>query len=94
MPFPASICLEKITIVTSFRPRHALLLETSSIINVRNKSGLPELHCKRSSYRLHLLSKEVGLEAEGFDMVHRKAITATEEGSGNCRTEVVDLAQL
>lgn len=85
---------ERITIVTSFRPRDPLLLETSSLMNVRNKSGLSELYYQWTSYRLRLLGERFRLEAERLDKVQREVVTETEKGSGNYRTEVVDLAGL
>ncbi|OCT49933.1 hypothetical protein CLCR_07267 [Cladophialophora carrionii] len=85
---------ERITIVTSLRPRDPLLLESSSLMNVRNKSQLPELYYQWSSYRLHLLSERFRLEAERLDVAHRKEIQATEGGKGSCKTDIVDLAGL
>jgi hypothetical protein len=85
---------ERITIVTSLRPRNPLLLENSSLMNVRNKSKLPELYYQWSSYRLHLLSERFRLEAERLDAAHRKEIQETEGGRGNCNTDIVDLASL
>ncbi|EXJ61904.1 hypothetical protein A1O7_02335 [Cladophialophora yegresii CBS 114405] len=85
---------ERITIVTSLRPRDPLLLENSSLMNVRNKSQLPELYYQWSSYRLHLLSERSRLEAGRLDVAHRKENQASERGSGNCKTDIVDLASL
>ncbi|OAP64270.1 hypothetical protein AYL99_00242 [Fonsecaea erecta] len=86
---------ERITIVASFRPRDPVLLDDSSLMNVRNKSRLPEMYYQWTSYRLHLLAERFRLEAEKLDAVYRKAIENTDQGkAGACNIDVVDVENL
>lgn len=86
---------ERITIVTSFRPRSPRLLDSSSNMNIRNKSRLPELYYQWTSYRLRLLSERFRLEADDLDAAYQSVIDATEQGKrGDCKVDVVDVQKL
>jgi hypothetical protein len=71
-----------------------MLLDTSSLMNIRTKSGLPELYYQWSSYRLRLLGERFRFEAERLDREHHKAVQETENGRGNCKIDVVDVQKL
>ncbi|KIX94727.1 uncharacterized protein Z520_09417 [Fonsecaea multimorphosa CBS 102226] len=86
---------ERITIVASFRPRYSVLLDDSSLMNVRNKSRLSEMYYQWTSYRLHLLAERFRLEAEKLDAAYRKAVEDTDQGRpGDCKVDVVDVENL
>ena len=55
---------ERITAVTSFRPRSALLKDDSGLRTVRGVSDLNELYYDFSEYRLQLLEEQVRHERE------------------------------
>lgn len=86
---------ERITIVTSFRPRDPQLLDQSSNMNVRTKSRLPELYYQWTSYRLHLLAERFRLEGEKLDAQYEEAIAKTEKGRrGDVKKDIVDVQAL
>lgn len=92
---PAGNMPERITIVCSFRPRSASLLDDSSNMNVRTKSRLSELYYQWTSYRLQLLSERFRLEAETLDAKYRAAVEETDSGApGDCKKDVVDVGKL
>lgn len=92
---PSGNMPERITIVTSFRPRDPRLLDQSSNMNVRTKSRLPELYYQWTSYRLHLLAERFRLEGEKLDAQYGEAITKTENGRrGDVKKDIVDVQAL
>lgn len=92
---PSGNMPERITIVTSFRPRSPQLLDQSSNMNVRTKSRLPELYYQWTSYRLHLLAERFRLEGEKIDADYAKAIAETDDSRrGDLRRDVVDVSAL
>ncbi|KIW88539.1 uncharacterized protein Z519_11108 [Cladophialophora bantiana CBS 173.52] len=92
---PAANMSERITIVASLRPRDPMLLDDSSLMNVRNKSRLSEMYYQWTSYRLHLLAERFRLEAEKLDAAYRAAIEKTDEGRpGDCKENVFDVENL
>lgn len=66
-----------------------MLLDDSSLMNVRNKSVLPELFYQWSSYRLRLLAERFRAEAESLDRAHRKAVQGGKKGE-----EIVNVERL
>ena len=87
---------ERITIVTSFRPRNPRLFDDSSNMNVRNISQLSEIYYQWTSYRLRLLSERFAIEAEELKKKYEANVRETDpEGRlGFCRTETVDVDAL
>ncbi|KIW84889.1 hypothetical protein Z517_00277 [Fonsecaea pedrosoi CBS 271.37] len=95
MAIPVENMPERITIVASFRPRDPVLLDDSSLMNVRNKSRLSEMYYQWTSYRLHLLADRFRFEAEKLDAAYRGAIEETDQGRpGDCKKNVVDVEKL
>ncbi|OAG35480.1 hypothetical protein AYO21_10361 [Fonsecaea monophora] len=95
MAIPVENMPERITIVASFRPRDPVLLDDSSLMNVRNKSQLSEMYYQWTSYRLHLLANRFRFEAEKLDAAYQEAIEETDQGRpGDCKKNVVDVEKL
>ncbi|KAG0650767.1 hypothetical protein D0Z07_2827 [Hyphodiscus hymeniophilus] len=90
---PAGNMKERITIVTSFRPRDPRLYDDSSNMNVRGVSTLNELYYQWTSYRLRLLSERFAIEAQKLDKKYEDNVAKTDsEGRvGLCRAETVDV---
>ncbi|KAJ5215215.1 uncharacterized protein N7498_001622 [Penicillium cinerascens] len=93
---PAGNMPERITLVTSFRPRSPLLVDDSSLINVRTKSLLPELYYQWSHYRLRLLSERFKHEAKSLEDSYSRAVQKCDlEGRlGHCTIETIDVEAL
>lgn len=87
---------ERITIVTSFRPRDPILYDDSSNMNVRTISQLSEIYYQWTHYRLELLSKRFAIEAEELKKKYDDNVKKTDpEGKiGFCRAETVDVDAL
>ncbi|KAK0117837.1 hypothetical protein ONS95_012159 [Cadophora gregata] len=93
---PAGNMPERITIVTSFRPRDPVLQDSSSNMNVRNKSLLPELNYQWTTYRLELLSERFRALASDMTKDYQSKIKDTDcEGkAGACKVETVNVEKL
>lgn len=93
---PAGNMPERITLVTSLRPRSPLLVDDSSLMNVRTKSLLPELYYQWVNYRLRLLSERFKHEADDLVKRYNDAVQTNDpEGRpGYCHKETVDIAGL
>ena len=93
---PAGNMPERITLVTSFRPRSPLLVDDSSLMNVRTKSLLPELYYQWSHYRLRQLSERFKHEAKTLEDSYSSAVQKcdSEGRSGHCTIETVDVEAL
>ncbi|KAJ9299615.1 hypothetical protein DTO271G3_2499 [Paecilomyces variotii] len=93
LAIPAANMPERITMVTSFRPRSPLLLDDSTCMNVRNKSCLSEMYYQWTEYRLRLLSERFQHEADQLRTRYMDAVRRTDpEGlPGHCLEETVDL---
>ncbi|KAI9809859.1 MAG: hypothetical protein M1825_000292 [Sarcosagium campestre] len=55
---------ERMTMVTSFRPRSPFVRDDTVLATVRGISDLPELYSQFSEYRLEILSKRIGQELD------------------------------
>ncbi|KAJ5106955.1 hypothetical protein N7456_003630 [Penicillium angulare] len=89
---PAGNMPERITLVTSFRPRDPTLVDDSSLMNVRTKSLMPETYYQWVNYRLRLLSERFKHEADKLDARYTDAVALSDEGRpGFCRKETVDV---
>lgn len=93
---PAGNMPERITIVTSFRPRDVRLLDDSSNMNVRTKSQLSELYYQWTDYRLRLLSERFRHMADELRDSYNKNIkdTDSEGKAGHCEKDTIDVEQL
>ncbi|KAJ5279350.1 hypothetical protein N7478_004722 [Penicillium angulare] len=88
---PAGNMPERITLVTSFRPRDPIIVDDSSLMNVRTKSLLPEIYYQWVSYRLRLLGERFKDEADKLNARYTDAVALTDEAKpGFCRKETVD----
>lgn len=87
---------ERITIVTSFRPRSPLLVDDSSNMNIRTKSLLPELYYQWTAYRLRLLSERFQHEADALRRRYEDVVRKNDpEGKpGYCPEETVNVEEL
>lgn len=83
---------ERITIVTSFRPRDPLLVDDSTNANVRNKSHLSELYYQWTLYRLDVISQRARLAAVALQEKYEKNVKDSDpEGKpGLCKVETVE----
>ncbi|KAK3061300.1 hypothetical protein LTS18_006580 [Coniosporium uncinatum] len=93
---PAGNMPERVTIVTSFRPRDPLLTDSSTCMNVRPVSLLPEMYYQWTTYRLKLLSERFKHEAKLLDQKYAEAVARMDSAGrpGHCSEAVVDLEQL
>jgi hypothetical protein len=93
---PAGNMKERITVVTSFRPRNPRLFDDSSNMNVRTVSQSSELYYQWTSYRLRLLAERFATEADELKKKYEENIAKTDpEGKiGFCRAETVDVEAL
>lgn len=87
---------ERITLMTSLRPRSPLLVDDSSLMNGRAKSLLLELYYQWVKYRLRLLSERFKHEADDLVKRYSDAVqTDDPEGRpGYCHKETVDIGGL
>jgi hypothetical protein len=87
---------ERVTIVTSFRPKNPLLVDDNSCANTRNKSHLSELYYQWTTYRLEVMAQRARLAAEALKARYENNVKATDpEGkSGLCRADTVDVDEV
>lgn len=90
---PAANMPERITIVTSFRPRNPTLLDEMTNANIRNKSHLSELYFQWTTYRLDVLAQRAQIAAKELREKYEKNVKQSDpEGKkGLCRVETVDV---
>ncbi|KAF2166798.1 hypothetical protein M409DRAFT_22852 [Zasmidium cellare ATCC 36951] len=94
LAIPACNMPERITIVTSFRPRDPTLLDETTNMNIRNKSHLTELYYQWTTYRLRVLEQRVQLARKALESRYAKNVQESDpEGKlGLCKVETVDIA--
>jgi hypothetical protein len=87
---------ERVTIVTSFRPKNPLLLDDMTNMNVRDKSHLSELYYQWTTYRLEVMAERARLAAEALREVYdQKAKESDKDGKGGlCMVETVKYDEL
>lgn len=87
---------ERVTIVTSFRPKDPLLPDESTNMNIRNKSHLTELYYQWTTYRLDVMAQRASIAAEALREKYRKNVAESDpEGkAGLCRVETVSLEEM
>ncbi|KAL4788941.1 hypothetical protein BDV19DRAFT_383512 [Aspergillus venezuelensis] len=93
---PVTNMPERITIVTSFRPKDPTLLDETTNANVRNKSHLPELYYQWTTYRLDVLAERARIAAAALRKRYNENVQASDpEGkSGLCLVETVNVAEM
>lgn len=87
---------ERVSIVTSFRPRNPTLLDETTNMNIRNKSHLTELYYQWTTYRLEVLAQRAQIAADAFRERYELNVARSDpEGKkGSCRVETVDVAEV
>lgn len=87
---------ERVTIVTSFRPKDPLKVDDNSCLNTRNKSHLSELYYQWTTYRLEVMAQRARLAAEALKERYEKNIKETDpEGKGGlCRVDTVNVDEV
>ncbi|CAG8908091.1 unnamed protein product [Penicillium egyptiacum] len=93
---PVTNMPERVTIVTSFRPKDATLLDETTNANVRNKSHLSELYYQWTTYRLDVLAERARIVADALRKRYKENVKNSDpEGkSGLCRAETVNVADM
>lgn len=87
---------ERVTLVTSFRPRNPTLLDETTNMNIRNKSHLTELYYQWTTYRLDVLTQRAQIAADALRKRYEENVKNSDpEGKkGLCRVETVNVAEV
>lgn len=87
---------ERVTIVTSFRPRDPSLVDDMTNMNIRNKSHLSELYYQWTTYRLDVLAERAQIAANALHERYEDNVRRSDpEGKkGLCRVETVEYAEV
>lgn len=93
---PVTNMPERVTIVTSFRPKNPLLVDDTTNQNVRNKSHLTELYYQWTTYRLDVLAQRAQIAAEALREKYAKNVAESDpQGkSGLCKVETVNFEEV
>lgn len=93
---PAANMPERITMVTSFRPKNPILLDETTNANIRNKSVLTELYYQWTTYRLDMLAQRALIAKKELEDNYRKNVQESDpEGKpGMCRKETVNVEEV
>ncbi|KAI9373540.1 hypothetical protein BJX61DRAFT_533106 [Aspergillus egyptiacus] len=93
---PVTNMPERVTIVTSFRPKNPTLLDEMTNANVRNKSHLTELYYQWTTYRLDVLAERARIAVDALRKRYEEnAKNSDPEGKGGlCRVETVNVDEM
>ncbi|ETN42331.1 uncharacterized protein HMPREF1541_01485 [Cyphellophora europaea CBS 101466] len=93
---PAANMPERITVVTSFRPKDPRMLDETTNANVRNKSHLTELYYQWTTYRLEVLAQRALLAKKELEERYARNVQESDpEGkAGLCRKETVNVDEV
>ncbi|KAL2783586.1 hypothetical protein BJX66DRAFT_349303 [Aspergillus keveii] len=93
---PVTNMPERVTIVTSFRPKDPTMLDEMTNANIRNKSHLSELYYQWTTYRLDVLAARARIAADALRKQYDENVQSSDpEGqSGLCRVDTVDYAAM
>lgn len=93
---PVTNMPERVTIVTSFRPKNPMMVDDMTNANIRNKSQLTELYYQWTTYRLDVLSQRARLTADALKKRYEEAVRESDpEGRpGMCHVQTVDYADV
>lgn len=82
---------ERVTVVTSFRPKNPLLVDDTTNANVRNKSQHTELYYQWTTYRLEVMAQRARSALDALQERYAKNVAESDpEGkAGLCRVETV-----
>ncbi|KAI3527319.1 hypothetical protein CSPX01_17065 [Colletotrichum filicis] len=87
---------ERVTVVTSFRPKNPLLVDDTTNANVRNKSHLTELYYQWTTYRLEVMAHRARSALTKLQERYAKNVAESDpEGKpGLCRVETVSSEEI
>lgn len=87
---------ERVTVVTSFRPRNPALLDETTHMNTRPVSHLSELYYQWTTYRLEVLAQRARMAVEALRGKYAENVREFDgEGKpGLCRVETVNVAEV
>lgn len=87
---------ERITIVTSFRPRDPTLADETTNANVRCESHLTELFYQWATYRLDMLATRTNIMATALRKRYAENVKRSDEEAqpGMCRVETVNFDEM
>lgn len=87
---------ERVTIVTSFRPRDPTLVDDTTNANIRNKSHLTELYYQWTTYRLNVLSERARIAAQELEERYKKNVRENDKDGveGMCLVETVNVEEV
>lgn len=86
---------ERITVVTSFRPKDSLLRDENSMLNVRTESQLPEMFYQWTKYRLASLVERTQDKLATLDRRYVDNVKAEGRGGpGMCRLDTVSYEEM
>lgn len=87
---------ERVTIVTSFRPRDPTLLDDTTNKHTRDESNLTELYYQWTTYRLDVLAQRARIAVEALREKYAENVRDSDkEGKpGMCRRETVNIADV
>ena len=93
---PAANMPERITVVTSFRPKDPTLLDETTNVNIRNKSHLTELYYQWTTYRLGVLAERAMVAKKALEERYAKNVQDSDPAGrpGLCRRETVDIEEV
>ncbi|KPM42833.1 hypothetical protein AK830_g3742 [Neonectria ditissima] len=93
---PATNMPERITIVTSFRPRDPTLADETTNANVRDESHLTELFYQWSTYRLDNLAVRANVMASALRERYAQNVKKSDRDAlpGMCRSETVNYDEM
>ncbi|RFU28665.1 hypothetical protein B7463_g7685, partial [Scytalidium lignicola] len=93
---PVTNMPERITIVTSFRPKDPTLLDETTNANVRNKSHFSELYYQWTTYRLAVLAERARLALDDLRKRYDENVKNSDPKgkAGLCRVETVNVADV
>ena len=93
---PVTNMPERVTIVTSFRPKDPTLLDETTNANIRNKSHHSELYYQWTTYRLDVLSERARLAAAELRKRYEENVKKSDpEGKpGMCLVETVHMDEI
>ncbi|XDG07579.1 hypothetical protein ABKA04_007194 [Annulohypoxylon sp. FPYF3050] len=93
---PVTNMPERVTIVTSFRPKNPLLVDDTTNANVRNKSHLTELYYQWTTYRLEVIAQRARSALDALQERYSKNVAESDpEGKGGlCKVETVSQEEI
>lgn len=93
---PTTNMPERITIVTSLRPRNPALLDETTNANTLDKSHLTELYYQWTTYRLDVLAQRARIAVEALREKYAENVRNSDKDGkpGMCRVETVNVAEV